>query len=338
MPSKFHVRISKMSNCSCIIRCSCSTIKETIDAAPEYLKKDAIRWNSAAQLYEEITEHRKAKKNYGKCKSQHHSPEHSPTRFSNHHRRFSHNQILFGGSLLEIRSATQRVEGVLPYRNRSASLFAESQFAPKMLRTEPIPCLRCGNVGSPTGSVPMSLHKVSSINRSAGTNPASRGGESSLELEAIAAVHELSFAVQSISVSEMLPRTPDLIFVNVTTIETQPYCLELTLKGWRITSLRSDCMVGDFTRFELFTKYYDSLYALMDDISPGYRERFGEKLTQRLRLLECGEDDIIAPCGSLQSPPLSTTDSHYSSNDSLPTCTPVSTPLIDPKFEKPFFN
>ncbi|EFO88117.1 hypothetical protein GCK72_021770 [Caenorhabditis remanei] len=243
----------------------------------------------------------------------------------------------------------------VPQRNRSHSLFEGSQFAPstsppttssqlsKMLKSEPIPCLRCGNVGSPTGSVPMSLHKVSSINRSAGTNPASRGGESSLELEAIAAVHELSFAVQSISVSEMLPRTPDLIFVNVTTLEAQPYCLELTLKGWRITSLRSDCMVGDFTRLELFTKYYDSLYLLMDDISPGYRERFSEKLVQRLKLIEAGEEDQVAPCGSLQSPPLSTdsssksSESQYSSTDSLPIVTPVSTPAIDPEF-KPSFN
>ncbi|CAI2352739.1 unnamed protein product [Caenorhabditis sp. 36 PRJEB53466] len=235
-----------------------------------------------------------------------------------------------------------------PQRNRSASLFEGSQFAPsvhsstlsKMLKSEPIPCLRCGNVGSPTGSVPMSLHKVSSINRSAGTNPASRGGESSLELEAIAAVHELSFAVQSISVSEMLPRTPDLIFVNVTTLEAQPYCLELTLKGWRITSLRSDCMVGDFTRLELFTKYYDSLYMLMDDISPGYRERFSEKLVQRLKLIEAGEEDQVAPCGSLQSPPMSVTskssDSHYSSTDSLPIVTPVSTPAVDPEFKPNF--
>lgn len=45
-------------------------------------------------------------------------------------------------------------------------------------------------------------------------------------------------------------------------------------------------MVGDFTRLELFTKYYDSLYLLMDDISPGYRERFSEKLVQRLKLIE----------------------------------------------------
>ena len=74
-----------------------------------------------------------------------------------------------------------------------------------------------------------SLSKVSSRNRSLhGTNPQSRDAESSLELEAIAAVHELSFAVQSISVSEMLPRTSELIFVNVTTLE-----------GWSsITALR----------------------------------------------------------------------------------------------------
>jgi hypothetical protein len=105
-------------------------------------------------------------------------------------------------------------------------------------------------------------------------------------------------------VSEMLPRMAELIFINVTTLEGksfyraywfnvlqfpgQPYCLELTNKGWRITSLRSDCMIGDFTRMELFTKYYDSLFDLMEIISPGYKQRFSDKLAQRLRLLEVG--------------------------------------------------
>lgn len=52
---------------------------------------------------------------------------------------------------------------------------------------------------------------------------------------------------------------------------------------------------GDFTKLELFTKYYDSLYSLMDDISPGYRERFGEKLSQRLQQLEvrCVKLDLL---------------------------------------------
>ncbi len=69
----------------------------------------------------------------------------------------------------------------------------------------------------------MSLNQVASRNRSlhgtSGTPSRSENMTNSLELEAIAAVHELSFAVQSISVSEMLPRTPELIFVNVTTVE-----------------------------------------------------------------------------------------------------------------------
>ncbi|KAK6109023.1 hypothetical protein QQG55_34340 [Brugia pahangi] len=144
--------------------------------------------------------------------------------------------------------------------------------------------------GSLMGSFP-SLTRVSTKNRSLhGTNPQSRG-ESSLELEAIAAVHELSFAVQTISVSEILPRTPDLIFVNVTTTEGQPYCLELTLKGWRITSLRHDCMHGDYTRLELFTVYYDTLYDLMDKLSPNYRNLFSEKLAQKLRMLQTDDDD-----------------------------------------------
>uniref|UniRef100_A0A915IFE7 GSKIP domain-containing protein n=1 Tax=Romanomermis culicivorax TaxID=13658 RepID=A0A915IFE7_ROMCU len=41
----------------------------------------------------------------------------------------------------------------------------------------------------------------------------------SLELEAIAAVHELQFVVKDIFVSELLPRTSELIFLNVTTLE-----------------------------------------------------------------------------------------------------------------------
>ncbi|VDK88144.1 unnamed protein product [Litomosoides sigmodontis] len=146
-----------------------------------------------------------------------------------------------------------------------------------------------------------SLTRVSTKNRSLhGTNPQSRG-ESSLELEAVAAVHELSFAVKTISVSEILPRTPDLIFVNVTTVEGQSYCLELTLKGWRVTSLRHDCMQGDYTRLNLFTVYYDTLYDLIDKLSPDYKNLFSEKLAQKLRVLQAAEDDDFTASASFSS-------------------------------------
>ncbi|VDN08151.1 unnamed protein product [Thelazia callipaeda] len=168
---------------------------------------------------------------------------------------------------------------------RGSNHFMSSSASDIPLRDGDNSCVVNSMNGSLMGSFP-SLTKVSTKNRSLqGTNPQSRG-DSSLELEAIAAVHELSFAVQTISVSEILPRTPDLIFVNVTTVEGQPYCLELTLKGWRITSLRHDCMQGDYTRMDLFTVYYDTLYDLMDKLSTGYRDYFNEKLSQKLRLLQ----------------------------------------------------
>jgi hypothetical protein len=72
-----------------------------------------------------------------------------------------------------------------------------------------------------------------------------------LELEAIAAVHELNQCVNSIRVSEMLPRTSDLIFLNVKTHEGQAFCLELTMKGWRIASCRNDSMQGSHLNVSL---------------------------------------------------------------------------------------
>lgn len=97
-------------------------------------------------------------------------------------------------------------------------------------------------------SSPISLEDIASINRrrhyEAGRLSSEQGG--SLELEAIAAVHELSCSVRAIYVSEILPRTADLIFVNLKTYEDQPFTLELTLKGWRIASTHSDSMNGDY--------------------------------------------------------------------------------------------
>lgn len=69
----------------------------------------------------------------------------------------------------------------------------------------------------------MSLEDIAAMNRKRhidqdfGKISTSVGGP--LELEAIAAVHELSASVKSIAVSEILPRTADLIFVNVKTLE-----------------------------------------------------------------------------------------------------------------------
>ncbi|CAJ0944337.1 unnamed protein product, partial [Mesorhabditis belari] len=304
-------------------------LADLIGISPSYMRNEARRWTEAAQIYSNLKKEMPRRKSYSVVR-----PVHEP--------RARHTS----------ECPTPVRGGALRHFHRTLSEEARIESLPdlhyrKMMKSEPIPCVRCG-VGSSTSpsSLGLSLNKVGSMNRSlAGTGSHSRSdprSDGTLELEAIAAVHELSFAVQQISVSEILPRTPDLIFVNVTTIEGQPYCLELTLKGWRITSQRSDCMTGDFTNLDLFTKYYDSLYSLMDDISPGYRVRFGEKLAHRLKMLQNDDDsyDCMAPCGSYASPPLSLSSgsphrSLHSSSDSLPVVTPVSSPTRE--FEKAIF-
>ncbi|KAK5971203.1 GSK3-beta interaction protein [Trichostrongylus colubriformis] len=199
---------------------------------------------------------------------------------------------------------------VVQPRTRSVSLFIDNgKLSGNRMDPLSSTCHRCGNATSPRNAIAVSLQKVSVHNRSLAGTPRNGSildlgghpGTSSLELEAFAAVHELSHAVQSMSISEMLPRTPDMIFVNLTTNAGQPYCLELTHKGWRITSLRTDCMVGDFTRLELFTKYYDSPYELLDTILPGYRTQFDEKLVSKLKLIENGDKLFVVPLDSYDS-------------------------------------
>ncbi|XGW10240.1 hypothetical protein V3C99_012041 [Haemonchus contortus] len=109
---------------------------------------------------------------------------------------------------------------------------------------------------------------------------------SQLEEEAIAAVREFSYAVQWICISEMLPRTNELLFLNLTTLEHTTYCIELTAKGWRIASNRADCMNGDFRQLHMHTQYFESLGQLLDTISPLYRAKFGGHLISKLNDLE----------------------------------------------------
>lgn len=105
---------------------------------------------------------------------------------------------------------------------------------------------------------------------------------SQLEIEAYSAVREIAPYVRSISVSEVLTRTSELMFLNLVTLENESYCIELTQKGWRICSDRLDCMYGDFRKIDMHVQYYDTIYALLDSLSQLYRDEFSADLAQRL--------------------------------------------------------
>jgi hypothetical protein len=126
-----------------------------------------------------------------------------------------------------------------------------------------------------------------------------------LEIEAISAVKEVAAFVQSICISEVLSRTTDLIFLNLHTLEGDTYCIELTQRGWRVCSNREDCMNGDFRKLDFHSRYFETIYQLLDVISPLYREQYANALTAKLNQLSSTSDSPPPPQndGSNQQPP-----------------------------------
>ncbi|VDN02242.1 unnamed protein product [Thelazia callipaeda] len=106
-----------------------------------------------------------------------------------------------------------------------------------------------------------------------------------LEKEAFAAIHEVGFAVQMISMPKSLPRSPNLIFMNLITLEGFMYCIELTQRGWRIASDRLDSIGNECRKRESYTRYFETINQLLNVISPEFRNQFAKKLSTKLSAL-----------------------------------------------------
>lgn len=102
-----------------------------------------------------------------------------------------------------------------------------------------------------------------------------------MRLEAEAVVNDVLFAVTDMRVSHSLSSGLDVAYINLETREGQRYCLELTEAGLRVVG-----HVFDQVHEELSTQYHETVYSLLDSLSPGYREAFGNALLQRLERLK----------------------------------------------------
>ncbi|XP_051578350.1 GSK3-beta interaction protein-like isoform X1 [Myxocyprinus asiaticus] len=108
-----------------------------------------------------------------------------------------------------------------------------------------------------------------------------QGEVKDMRLEAEAVVNDVLFAVTDMHVSHNLTSGVDVAYINVEIREGNRYCLELTEAGLRV--------VGHaFGQVEegLSTQYHETVYSLLDSLSPGYREAFGNALLQRLERLK----------------------------------------------------
>uniref|UniRef100_A0A5S6Q7E6 DUF727 domain-containing protein n=1 Tax=Trichuris muris TaxID=70415 RepID=A0A5S6Q7E6_TRIMR len=245
---------------------------DALGVAPVYRQKETKRWSSALQLYRQMSNHDIAE----------HVGRQQHTGTSND---LQEGCVSDDGSSQDHRFVQTNFRCLSPSL-RSSSVMSGMPSLDNLLTSKACSA-SCRDIASPQHRSPSCETNV--LNRSTDASENASPGESSLnslELEAIAAVHELHFAVRDISVSDLLPRTSELIFLNITTLEGQAYCIELTMKGWRVTSLRHDCMNGDLAHLDLHTLYFETVYSLMDTISACYRQRFTDLLALRLRQVQ----------------------------------------------------
>lgn len=102
-----------------------------------------------------------------------------------------------------------------------------------------------------------------------------------MRLEAEAVVNDVLFAVGNMFVSKNLPSAVDVAYINVEIREGTRYCLELTEAGLRVVGHAFDHVNDDSE-----TQYHETVYSLLDSLSPAYREAFGNALLQRLEALK----------------------------------------------------
>ncbi|XP_041978335.1 GSK3B-interacting protein-like [Aricia agestis] len=102
--------------------------------------------------------------------------------------------------------------------------------------------------------------------------------EESWPMEAEAAINDIRKHVNSAQISPELKSSNQKIFINLTTLENTPFCIEMSGSGFRIVGRQ----YNDASLSHIEDKYYETPYALLNVISKKYKESFGGELMNRL--------------------------------------------------------
>ncbi|EDO33748.1 predicted protein [Nematostella vectensis] len=105
--------------------------------------------------------------------------------------------------------------------------------------------------------------------------------------EAQGVIKDIAFSVSQISVSEKLPSSRESVFLNIETKENICFCVQLCIQGFRVVSNTFDfCSFDEKDSITQNTPFYETIYALLDTISPGYSQMFGNELSRKLSELQ----------------------------------------------------
>lgn len=97
------------------------------------------------------------------------------------------------------------------------------------------------------------------------------------KLEAEAVVKDIEKHVKSV---EILDGTDQKIYFNLTTKESQNFCIELSGCGFRIAGTKHN------ERGSFSDEFFETPYSLLNEISPRFRQSFGNELVNKLSQLK----------------------------------------------------
>jgi len=109
--------------------------------------------------------------------------------------------------------------------------------------------------------------------------------EEGWKAEAKGVIQDIQKYVTAVKVSDILPSSRNTIYINLTTKETIDYTIELTAQGFKVVGDRHDT---DVLKDEII---YETPYSLLDNISPAYRQAFGDHLTDQLLKLQASRTE-----------------------------------------------
>ncbi|XP_015783505.1 GSK3-beta interaction protein [Tetranychus urticae] len=103
--------------------------------------------------------------------------------------------------------------------------------------------------------------------------------------EASFIVNEFKLVVNDIHVSQKLKQSENRIYFNCETKEGNRYCIEFTAAGFKIVSNSYDTIneeEKDKQEEQESSIFYETMNALLDKVSPLYRNAFSDQLINKL--------------------------------------------------------
>eukprot|EP00118_Oscarella_pearsei_P026711 m.310326 g.310326 ORF g.310326 m.310326 type:complete len:138 (+) comp50903_c0_seq1:22-435(+) len=111
-----------------------------------------------------------------------------------------------------------------------------------------------------------------------------------IAFEAKEVLKEIGFAVERVEISEQLPSEDTVTFLNLLTREKESYCIELSTKGYRVVGKAFD--ISEIPPEA--SQYFETVYALLNRISPMYRDSFGTTLASKLAQIQSERESKAA--------------------------------------------